>query len=55
MNVVTRRKLLEAAQALAKTNAPTIEHYQVLLLAVAQVYAADTGMQCECVIRKTPG
>lgn len=55
MSVATRRKLIEAAQALAKTNAPTIEHYQALLLAVAQLYTADTDMECECVIRETQG
>jgi hypothetical protein len=54
MSVVARRKLIEAAQHLAKTNAPTNEHYRVLLDAVAEVYAADSGIDCQCILIDTP-
>ncbi|MGE5623106.1 MAG: hypothetical protein ACM3WS_08125 [Bacillota bacterium] len=51
MSVADRRRLIEAAQALAKTNSPSIIHYENMLLAIAKVYAADTGTECDCVIR----
>lgn len=51
MSVVNRRLLLEAAQALAKTNQPSIEHYENMVHAIAKVYSDDTGMECDCVIR----
>jgi hypothetical protein len=49
--VANRRKLVEAAQALAKTSQPTEAHYHALTTAFAQVFANDTGFECECVIR----
>jgi hypothetical protein len=50
-HVANRRKLIEAAQALAKTSQPTEAHYHALTTAFAQVFTDDTGFKCECVIR----
>lgn len=51
MNIALRRRLIETAQALAKSNAPTLEHYENMLNAVADIFADDTSIKCECVIR----
>lgn len=48
--IVARRQLLEAANALVKTNAPELEHYEALLAAVASVCFYDTSTPCKCVL-----
>jgi len=49
--IANRRELIEAAQALAKTNAPLPEHYVAMINALVKVYKDDTGMSCECILR----
>jgi hypothetical protein len=49
--MANRRELIEAAQALAKTNAPLPEHYGAMIDALLKVYRDDTGMSCECILR----
>jgi len=50
--IANRRELIEAAQALAKTNAPDKEHYLRVTLALANVYSDDIGAPGECILRK---
>lgn len=46
MSAANRRKLLEAADALAKTSQPDIEHYRAVAQSLAQVMTDDIGVEC---------
>lgn len=53
-NIANRRKFLEAAQALAKTNAPREMHYAQLLDALSAVATDDMGYPVLAYIGRDP-
>lgn len=49
-SVVTRRRVLEAANKLAKSNVLSIEVYEEILTAVGQQFSEDFGVDCKVTI-----
>lgn len=50
-SVVTRRRVLEAADKLAKVSEVSIEVYEEMLTAVGQQFSEDFGVDCKVVIQ----
>lgn len=50
-NVVARRALLEAVNALVRTNDPTSEHYAAVQNALSVVASHDYGVPLEAIFR----
>ncbi|NOV28147.1 hypothetical protein E5S69_32200 [Cupriavidus necator] len=48
--IAERRELMEATQALVKTNAPTAEHYDRLMAALSAVATHDIGRPIKAVL-----
>ncbi len=46
-----RRMLLEAVQALVKTNAPSTEHYEAICSALEKVAAQDFGIPIKVILQ----
>lgn len=49
-SVVTRRRVIETAQALARTNTISVEAYEAHLTAVGQQFSEDFGVDCKVII-----
>lgn len=54
-SVVTRRRVLEAADKLAKSSEVTVEIYEDMLNAVGQQFSEDFGVDCKVVIQIDKG
>lgn len=46
-NVVTRRRVIETANELARTNTVSVEAYEAHLTAVGQQFSEDFGVDCK--------
>lgn len=53
--ITTRRRVLVAAEALAKSNEVTIEAYEEILNAVGQQFSEDFGVDCKVAISINKG
>lgn len=49
-SVVTRRRVIETAQVLARTNTVSVEAYEAHLTAVGQQFSEDFGVDCKVTI-----
>lgn len=49
-SVVTRRRVIEAATELARTNTVSIEAYEKALTAIGQQFSEDFGVNCKVTI-----
>lgn len=49
-SVVTRRKVIEAATELARTNTVSVEAYEKALTAIGQQFSEDFGVDCKVTI-----
>jgi hypothetical protein len=50
VSAVTRRRVIEAANKLARSNTITVEAYEELLNAVGQQFSEDFGVNCKVII-----
>lgn len=50
VSAVTRRRVIEAANKLARTNTVSVEAYEELLTAVGQQFSEDFGVDCKVII-----
>lgn len=50
VSAVTRRRVIEAASKLARSNVVDIDAYEALLTAVGQQFSEDFGVDCKVVI-----
>lgn len=50
VSAVTRRRVIEAANKLARTNTISVEAYEELLTAVGQQFSEDFGVDCKVII-----
>lgn len=49
-NMVTRRRMLKAADDLGRTNKVSVEKYEELMAAIGQMFSEDFGIDCNVVI-----